>query len=124
MLQVVQIIQLSVKSNDGIKIGTGGQLSLGIDGETGVIQHNTSGSSIDVRMRNGNLTPTVLSINSDGNVGFNNAAPEQTIDVKGNIKISPKTGEAETGVYKLQVLEILHQLAPVVLQQQAAWYCT
>jgi microcystin-dependent protein len=93
--------QLSVKSNDGIKIGTGGQLSLGIDGETGVIQHNTSGSSIDVRMRNGNLTPTVLSINSDGNVGFNNSAPEDTVDVKGNIKISPKTGEAETGVLNI-----------------------
>ena len=90
--------QLSVKSNDGIKIGTGGQLSLGINGETGVIQHNTSGSSIDIKMRNGNLTPTVMSINSDGNVGFNNSAPEQTIDVNGNIKISPKTGEAETGV--------------------------
>ena len=93
--------QLSVKSNDGIKIGTGGQLSLGIDGETGVIQHNTSGSSIDVRMRNGNLTPTVISINSDGNVGFNNAAPEQSIDVRGNIKLSPKTGEPETGVLQL-----------------------
>lgn len=93
--------QLSVKSNDGIKIGTGGQLSLGINGETGVIQHNTSGSSIDIRMRSGNLTPTVMSINSDGNVGFNNAAPEQAIDVRGNIKISPKTGEAETGVLEL-----------------------
>jgi microcystin-dependent protein len=90
--------QLSVKSNDGIKIGTGGQLSLGIDGETGVVQHNTSGSSIDVRMRNGNLTPTVVSINSDGNVGINNAAPEEALDVKGNLKVTPKTGEAETGV--------------------------
>ena len=93
--------QLSVKSNDGIKIGTGGQLSLGIDGETGVIQHNTSGSSIDIRMRNGNLTPTVMSINSDGNVGFNNGAPEQAVDIRGNIKLSPKTGEAETGVLQL-----------------------
>ena len=93
--------QLSVKSNDGIKIGTGGQLSLGINGETGVIQHNTSGSSIDIKMRNGNLTPTVVSINSDGNVGFNNSAPEQAVDVKGNIKISPKTGEAETGVLQI-----------------------
>ena len=97
--------QLSVKSNDGIKIGTGGQLSLGIDGETGVIQHNTSGSSIDVRMRNGNLTPTVISINSDGNVGFNNSAPEETIDVKGNIKLSPKTGEAETGILQITSVE-------------------
>ena len=93
--------QLSVKSNDGVKIGTGGQLSLGIDGETGVVQHNTSGSSIDVRMRNGNLTPTIVSINSDGNVGFNNIAPEESVDVKGNIKISPKVGEAETGVLKI-----------------------
>ena len=93
--------QLSVKSNDGIKVGTGGQLSLGIDGETGIIQHNTSGSSIDIRMRSGNLTPTVVSINSDGNVGFNNAAPEESIDVKGNIKISPKTGVAETGILQI-----------------------
>jgi microcystin-dependent protein len=93
--------QLSIKSNDGIKIGTGGQLSLTIDENTGVIQHNTAGSSIDVRMRSGNLTPTVVSINSDGNVGFNNSAPEESIDVKGNIKISPKTGEAETGVLQI-----------------------
>ena len=93
--------QLSIKSNDGIKIGTAGQLSLGIDENTGVIQHNTAGSSIDIRMRSGNLTPTVISINSDGNVGFNNAAPEESIDVKGNIKISPKTGEAETGVLQI-----------------------
>ena len=93
--------QLSVKSNDGIKVGTGGQLSLGIDGETGIIQHNTSGSSIDIRMRSGNLTPTVVSINSDGNVGVNNAAPEESIDVKGNIKISPKTGVAETGILQI-----------------------
>ena len=93
--------QLSVKSNDGVKIGTGGQLSLGIDGETGVIQHNTSGSSIDIRMRSGTLTPTVISINSDGNVGFNNGAPEEAIDVNGNIKISPKAGEAETGILQV-----------------------
>jgi len=97
--------QLSVKSNDGIKIGTGGQLSLGIDGETGVIQHNTSGSSIDIRMRNGNLTPTIMSINSSGNVGFNNPAPEQTVDVKGNVKISPKTGEPESGTFQLTSTE-------------------
>ena len=90
--------QISVKSNDGVKIGTGGQLSLGIEGETGVIQHNTSGSSIDIKLREGNVTPTVMSINSAGNVGFNNNAPEEAIDVNGNIKISPKAGEAETGV--------------------------
>ena len=56
-------------------------------------------------MRNGNLTPTVVSINSDGNVGFNNSAPEETIDVKGNIKISPRTGEAETGILRVTSVE-------------------
>jgi microcystin-dependent protein len=90
--------QLSIKNNDGIKIGTGGQLSLGIDGETGIIQHNTSGSSIDFRLREGNLTPTVLSINSSGNIGVNTSAPEEAFDLKGNAKISPKTGEPGTGV--------------------------
>jgi microcystin-dependent protein len=90
--------QLSVKSNDGIKIGTGGQVALGIDGETGIIQHNTSGSSIDFRLRSGNLTPTVMSVNSSGNIGINTSAPEESLDVKGNVKVAPKTGEAETGV--------------------------
>ena len=52
-------------------------------------------------MRSGNLTPTVVSINSDGNVGFNNAAPEEAVDVKGNIKISPSTGQAETGILQV-----------------------
>ena len=42
-----------------------------------------------------------MSINSEGNVGINNSAPEQAVDVKGNIKVSPKTGEAETGVLQL-----------------------
>ena len=90
--------QLSVKSNDGIKIGTGGQVALGIDGETGIIQHNTSGSSIDFRLRSGNLTPTILSVSSSEKIGINTAAPEESLDVKGNIKVSPKTGEAETGI--------------------------
>jgi microcystin-dependent protein len=93
--------QLSVKSNDGVKVGTGGQLSIGIEGETGVIQHNTSGSSIDFKMRNGNTSPTIMSLSSEGNVGFNNIAPEETVDIKGNLKISPKEGEAETGVIRV-----------------------
>jgi len=97
--------QLSVKSNDGISIGTGGQLTIGIDGETGVIQHNTNGSSIDVRMRNGNLSPTIVTINSEGSVGINNGAPEEALDVKGNIKVAPKTGEPGTGVIQVASTE-------------------
>ena len=61
---------LKVKNNDGIVIGTGGQLSLGVDGEQAVIQHNTSGSNIDFRLRSGTTTPTVMRIDASGKVGI------------------------------------------------------
>lgn len=93
---------LRIKNNEGLKIGTGGQLSIGIDGEAGVIQHNTSGSNIDFRLRSGTSTPTILRIDSAGLIGVNNAAPEEALDVKGNVKISSKTGEPETGVLRIE----------------------
>lgn len=93
---------LRVKNNEGVKIGTGGQLSIGIDGEAGVIQHNTSGSNIDFRLRSGTNTPTILRIDAAGLVGINNAAPEEALDIRGNVKVSPKTGEPETGVLRIE----------------------
>ena len=93
---------LRVKSNEGIKIGTGGQLSLSIDSEAGVIQHNTSGANIDFRLRSGTNTPTVLRIDSAGLVGVNNSAPEEALDVIGNIKVSPEPGDITTGVLQIE----------------------
>ena len=88
---------LKIKNNDGIVIGTGGQLALQVDGEQGVIQHNTSGSNIDFRLRSGSTTPTVLRLDASGKIGINNSAPEQELDVAGNIKLSPRTGVAGSG---------------------------
>ena len=88
---------LKIKNNSGIVIGTGGQLTLQVDGEQGVIQHNTSGSNIDFRLRNGSVTPTVMRIDAAGKVGINNSAPEQDLDVSGNIKIGAKAGVAGSG---------------------------
>ena len=88
---------LKVKNNNGIVIGAGGQLTLQVDGEQGVIQHNTSGSNIDFRLRSGTSTPTVMRIDASGKVGINNSAPEQDLDVSGNAKIGPKSGEAGSG---------------------------
>ena len=93
---------LRVKNNEGVKIGTGGQLNIAIDGEAGIIQHNTSGSNIDFRLRDGTLTPTILRIDSAGQVGINNAAPEEALDVLGNIKVAPKAGEPLTGVITVE----------------------
>jgi microcystin-dependent protein len=93
---------LRIKNNEGLKIGSGGQLSIGIDGEAGVIQHNTIGSNIDFRMRSGTTTPTILRIDSAGLIGVNNAAPEEALDVRGNVKISSKTGEPQTGILRIE----------------------
>ena len=93
---------LRVKNNEGIKIGTGGQLNIAIDGEAGIIQHNTSGSNIDFRLRDGTTTPTILRIDSSGQVGINNPAPEQALDVLGNIKVAPKSGQPLTGTIQVE----------------------
>jgi len=91
-----------VKNNEGVKIGSGGQLNIAIDGEAGVIQHNTSGSNIDFRLRDGTTTPTILRIDASGQVGINNPAPEEALDVLGNIKVSPKSGEPLTGTIQVE----------------------
>lgn len=93
---------LRVKNNEGVKIGTGGQLSISIDGEAGVLQHNTSGANIDFRLRSGTSTPTVLRLDSSGQVGINNAAPEEALDVIGNVKINPEVGDVTTGILQIE----------------------
>ena len=93
---------LKVKNNEGIQVGTGGQLSVKISGEAGVIQHNTSGSNIDFRLRNGDLIPTVMRLDSTGNVGINNGAPEEKLDLNGNIKINPETGVPDSGYLQIE----------------------
>ena len=94
--------QIKVKNNSGIQIGTGGQLNLGVEGEAGVIQHNTPGSNIDFRVREGNTTKTVIRIDSTTNVGINNLAPDEDLDVIGNIQVSSKTGDALSGRIKVE----------------------
>lgn len=89
--------QIKVKNNSGVQIGTGGQLNVGVEGEAGVIQHNTSGSNIDIRVRDGNTTKTVIRIDSTTNVGINNLAPDEALDINGNLQVSPEAGDADSG---------------------------
>jgi len=93
---------LKVKNNEGIQVGSGGQLSMFISGEAGVIQHNVSGSNIDFRLRNGDLIPTVLRLDSAGNVGINTGAPEEKLEISGNIKITPETGVPDSGFIQVE----------------------
>jgi microcystin-dependent protein/roadblock/LC7 domain-containing protein len=93
---------LKVKSNEGIQVGSGGQLSVFISGNAGVVQHNTSGSNIDFRLRNGDLIPTVMRLDSAGNVGINTGAPEEKLEVSGNIKINPEAGVPDSGYLQIE----------------------
>jgi microcystin-dependent protein len=89
--------QMRVRSNQGIEVGTGGQLRISIDKETAVFQHNTSGASINFRLREGNTTQTVLTIDSSSKVGINNPAPDEELDVRGNVSISLIPGNTDSG---------------------------
>lgn len=99
--------QLKVKSNDGVQIGTGGQLSVKISGEAAVLEHSTSGSNIDFRLREGTSTYTVMRIDSTQKVGINNTAPDEDLDVIGNIQISSRADDT-TGSGILKVDSIIN----------------
>ena len=80
--------QLKVNTDDGIILGSGNQVALGVEGQIGVVSHNTSGSSLDFRVNDQGTTKTVMRIDSTTNVGINNTAPSEALDVTGNIKVS------------------------------------
>lgn len=89
--------QLRVKNNNGITIGSSNELGLSVEGGAAILQHNTSGSNIDVRVKDGASLNTVIRIDSTSNVGINNLAPGEALDVIGNIQISPRADDATTG---------------------------
>ena len=80
--------QLKVNTDDGIILGSGNQVALGVEGQIGVISHNTSGASLDVRVNDQGTTKTVMRVDSTTNIGINNTAPSEALDVTGNIKVS------------------------------------
>ena len=61
---------------------------MGVEGQAGIISHQTSGSNIDVRVNNNGSATTVMRIDSTAKVGINNLSPDQALDVTGNIQLS------------------------------------
>ena len=80
------LFPLNVQSNTGLIIGTDAALNVGVEGQAGIIQHNIEGSNIDVRIKNQGRTKTVLRIDSESRLGINNEAPDEALDVVGNIQ--------------------------------------
>lgn len=92
---------LNVQNNQGINYGVNAELNIGVEGSAGLIQHQIEGSNIDIRVRNSGVTQTVVRVDSNLRVGINNVAPDEALDVTGNIKTSgnifiDSTTESET----------------------------
>ena len=79
---------LKINNDAGLDIGNTANFNLGIENQTATISHKTSGASIDVRVNDQGTTRTAIRIDSNTNVGINNTAPTETLDVTGNIKTS------------------------------------
>jgi microcystin-dependent protein len=80
------LFPLNVQNNTGLIVGTDAALNIGVEGQAGIIQHQIEGSNIDVRVKNSGTTRTVLRVDSALRVGVNNEAPDEALDVVGNIQ--------------------------------------
>tara|TARA_B100001057_G_scaffold126591_1_gene125510 strand:- start:31352 stop:33373 length:2022 start_codon:yes stop_codon:yes gene_type:complete len=79
---------LNVQNNAGINYGINSEMNIGIEGNAGILQHQVAGSNIDLRVKNAGTSKTVVRVDSDLKVGINNEAPEEALDVTGNIQQS------------------------------------
>ena len=79
---------LNIQNNTGIAYGINGEMGIGIEGSAGIIQHNIEGSNIDMRVRNAGSSKTVLRVDSSLRIGVNNEAPDEALDVTGNLLTS------------------------------------
>ena len=79
---------LKINNNAGLDVGNTAIFNLGVESQAAVFSHRTSGANIDFRVNDTGTTKTVLRLDSNTNVGINNLAPSEALDVTGNIKAS------------------------------------
>ena len=79
---------LNVQNNAGINYGINSEMNIGIEGNAGIIPTRLQDSNIDMRVRNAGTSKTVVRVDSDLKVGINNEAPEEALDVTGNVQSS------------------------------------
>ena len=80
------LFPLNIQNNTGLTVGTDAALNVAVEGQAGIIQNQIEGSSIDLRAREGGRTRTVLRVDSSQRVGVNTQAPDEALDVVGNIQ--------------------------------------
>ena len=77
---------IRIKNTSGLNVGISNELKLQIDGTAGVLQHDISGSNLQIRMNNAGTTKTVITVDSSEKVGINNPSPQKELDVGGTIQ--------------------------------------
>jgi len=77
---------IKVKNTGGVNVGISNELKLYVDGFAGVLQHDISGSNLQIRMNNAGTTSTVITVDSTEKVGINNPSPQYELDVQGTIQ--------------------------------------
>jgi len=77
---------LKIKNAGGVNVGISNELKLQVDGTAGIIQHDISGSNLQIRMNNAGTTTTVITVDSTEKVGINNPSPQHELDVTGVIQ--------------------------------------
>ena len=80
--------QLSILSNDGLKIGSDGNLALSVTGNTAIIYNNSTNGSVDIRNNNVNGQQVSVLKVVNQRVGINNAAPDYDLDVAGTQRLT------------------------------------
>lgn len=83
---------LSVRNNQGIRVGDNNQLTLQASGEVSQIRNNFSGAGIDFQVKQGSNYLTGLRIRSNPGstptIGINQLNPQYTLDLQGDLGVS------------------------------------
>ena len=99
---------LNIRSNGGISLGSDLSFNIGTELSATVLYSKSSGGSIELNVTESSGTiVTVLHVDSNSRVGVNNSAPQEALDVVGNVLASGNlsvTGEVSSGT--LAVLSV------------------
>ena len=79
---------LRIKNNTGISLGASSELTIGVEAGDATITQNINGSNVAIKVNNNGTIKRVITVDSDTNVGINNSAPTEALDVIGNATIS------------------------------------
>lgn len=85
---------IGVRANGGITVGSDLSFNVATDlaSNSAVLYSKASGGNLDIRLTqtNGSIT-NVIRIDSTNRVGINNTAPQEALDVNGNVLVSGNT---------------------------------